>query len=56
MTKLILGLSLCGLLPVWGQTADFKKLDFLIGKWSEWPARTIRPLGQGREPFRSTRS
>jgi hypothetical protein len=31
MRKLILVLSLC--VPVWGQPADWKKLDFLLGKW-----------------------
>jgi len=51
MRKLVLGLWLCGLLPVWGQTADWKKLDFLIGKWVGVAGEKDTPLGAGQGAF-----
>ena len=51
MRKLIVGLFLCTLFPAWGQTGDFKKLDFLVGKWVGVAGANDTPLGPGQGAF-----
>jgi hypothetical protein len=53
-TKMILSAVLFSALPVWGQTAadtGWKKLEFLLGKWTGIAGEKDTPLGAGQGGF-----